>query len=203
MSNKRRQIADSNPKTLVPNLIHSTSATSISSDSIRPPPNNSPLSPIPIELRPTKSIIIGGGQPIVIPGQINITNDPKIRQQNITAAAASSVVTPSVVKSHSTSELKTQASGFIASMFSKNEVQEALPMPRVNSSLIAEQKVISVEEFCPDGGMLDKGFLEDVVPGNNNPNANLETLDSDRFVPIILVNLCKIQTKKMYSFLQF
>lgn len=32
-------------------------------------------------LRPTKSIIVGGGKPIIIPGQINITNDPKYRSQ--------------------------------------------------------------------------------------------------------------------------
>lgn len=167
--NKRRQVADSNPKALAPSILsHSASSSSISSRTSV----NSTLSPTP-ELRPTKSIIIGGGQPIVIPGQINITNDPKLRQQHTIAAVPT---TSSAPRSQSAGELKSQTTGFIASLFSsKNEVQEALP---VSSHKIVEQQVVSVEEFCPDGGTLDKGFLDDLP--NYGGAGTFQIDDSDR-----------------------
>lgn len=60
--NKRREVADSksNTKVIQCNPRPSTTAT------------GGQISSIP-ELRPTKSIIVGGGQPIVIPGQTNFT----------------------------------------------------------------------------------------------------------------------------------
>lgn len=66
--NKRRQVADSKSNTSF----------------IQAPPQPSQPGGVAMpgfipELRPTKSIIVGGGQPIVIPGQMNITNDPKLR----------------------------------------------------------------------------------------------------------------------------
>lgn len=79
--NKRRQVADSksNTKVVQCNPLPSTSATGGQHSSIP-------------ELRPTKSIIVGGGQPIVIPGQTNITNDPKFRQ-SLSAASSSKPMT--------------------------------------------------------------------------------------------------------------
>lgn len=166
--NRRRQVADSNPKNLAPTILsHSTSASSIASSTS----SNAGTA----ELRPTKSIIIGGGQPIVIPGQLNITNDPKMRKQMSAAATpsiANVVDSPTIVPKAST--------GFIASLFSKNDVQNAIPLPQqMNRMSIVEQAVISVEEFCPDGGSLDKGFLEDTPSHQSSNPANYDQ-DSDR-----------------------
>lgn len=149
LSNKRRQVADSNPKA----LSHSPSNTSINSNS-----------GIQSEFRPTKSIIVGGGQPIVIPGQLNITNDPKFRaQQNL----------PSLPNKNSNSS----SSGLISNLLGRIDIKEAIP-DTINYS-VAESKVVSVEEFCPDGGGgLDRSFLDD-LPSTTNSHQNMEVIDSD------------------------
>lgn len=83
LMNKRRQVADakSNTRVVQCNPMPSTSVSGGQHSSIP-------------ELRPTKSIIVGGGQPIVIPGQVNVTNDPKLRQSLAATATASSVKQP-------------------------------------------------------------------------------------------------------------
>lgn len=76
--NKRRELADSKSNTKVVQ-VHPQPATTVTMVG--------PQVTMP-EWRPTKSIIVGGGQPIVIPGQVNITNDPKLRQATAAAAMA-------------------------------------------------------------------------------------------------------------------
>lgn len=172
--NRRRQVADSNPKNLASTILsHSASASSIGSSTSSTTANGTG------ELRPTKSIIIGGGQPIVIPGQLNITNDPKMRKQ--ISAAAVMAATPSIrTVADSPTVVPKASTGFIASLFSKNDVQNAIPVPQQSIRMpITEQEVISVEEFCPDGGTLDKGFLED-TPSHQSSNAGNIDQDSDR-----------------------
>lgn len=90
--NKRRQIADANPK----NLNH-FSGNSASSTSTHPAPN--PLAATPAEYRPTKSIIIGAGQPIVIPGQKNITNDVHANNQTIAVGSGATAAALSAAQS--------------------------------------------------------------------------------------------------------
>lgn len=79
--NKRRQVADSKSNTKVVQCTPMPLASG----------SGGQRSSIP-ELRPTKSIIVGGGQPIVIPGQLNVTNDPKMRQSLAAATAANKPV---------------------------------------------------------------------------------------------------------------
>lgn len=90
------------------------------------------------EFRPTKSIIIGGGQPIVIPGQ---SGKPQVSATDKSAP---------------------QRSGIMSNIFGKGEIQEALPATTSIPRAIVEQSIVSVEEFCPDNNVLDKGFLEDL-----------------------------------------
>lgn len=147
LSNRRRQIADSNPKTLVPQMVHSASASSIQSNATATVP----------EYRPMKSIIVGGGQPIVVPGQNTaLPNNNRL-------------------KSSLSSDGVSSAGGFIASIFNKIEVSDAMP---VHGNSIVEAKVASVEEFCPDGGVLDKSFLDD-VPGQSNSQLVKNDVDAD------------------------
>ncbi|KAJ6646773.1 Rab-like protein 6 [Pseudolycoriella hygida] len=145
LSNRRRQIADSNPKTLVPQMAHSASTSSIQSNATVP------------EYRPMKSIIVGGGQPIVIPGQTNALTNNRLKS----SLSADGVST---------------ASGFIASIFNKIEVSDALPL---HGSHIPEAKVASVEEFCPDGGVLDKSFLDDLPGQSSSQLVKNEEIDSE------------------------
>lgn len=127
-------------------MTHSASTSSIQSNSTAP------------EFRPMKSIIIGGGQPIVVPGQTTTTNNTRL-------------------KSSLSSDGVSSATGFIASIFNKIDVNDALP---VHGNNIVEAKVASVEEFCPDGGVLDKSFLDDLPSQSNSQLVKNDDVDSDR-----------------------
>lgn len=151
--NKRRQIADSNPK----NTTHFSGNSLSSSSSITQwsPEKSSPFD----GQRATKSIIIGAGQPIVVPGQrpINVATDiststgGQIKQNTMGVLAAASVVSP-------------------------NNIPTQIPSSKSDSN------VTSVEEFCPDGGTLDKNFLDEVPSSttSNQLSAHLDnSYDSD------------------------
>lgn len=153
---KRRQLADANPK----NTTH-FSGNSMGSSNLSP--TNGSIATTSGDFRPTKSIVIGAGQPIIVPGQRNITNE-------IVAPVRSSSV---VVKSDAASEASTNTNG-IAKDLSR------LTINSVSSgcSGTVDHKVISVEEFCPDGETLDKSFLED-VPNSASAMRSMDSLDSD------------------------
>lgn len=103
------------------------------------------------DLRTTKSIIIGAGQPIVVPVPPNkLTNEPKLNavKSNLSVCANSTL---SQVSSQTITSVRPTLQG---------EVSPSRPTPN-------DTKVISVEEFCPDGGTLDKGFLDDLPNVSN------------------------------------
>lgn len=149
--NKRRQVADSNPK----NFTHfSGNATGWSET------NPSPINPNKTApTAPTKSIIIGAGQPIIVPNQRNINADSNavISSDSKPAAIASDI--SATVKAHSVhakSSVRGESSG----------------------------KVTSVEEFCPDDETFDKSFLDELpststVAGTSHPRRVSYDSDSD------------------------
>lgn len=128
--NKRRQIADSNPK----NFTHFSGNATGSSDTNSSPTNANNSTPS----APTKSIIIGAGQPIIVPNQRNINADLN------------------AIKS-SDSKQATIASDISAAV-------KAQTIHVTKSSVRSEHsnKVTSVEEFCPDDETLDKSFLDEL-----------------------------------------
>lgn len=134
-------------------MVHSASTSSIQS--------NATTAAMPNEFRPMKSIIVGGGQPIIVPGSNNTSNNATRLKSSLSSDGGSGV---------------SSASGFIASIFNKIEVNDALPLHGNN---IVEAKVASVEEFCPDGG-LDKSFLDDLPSQSNSQLAKTDDVDSDR-----------------------
>lgn len=166
--NRRRQVADSNPKTLAPSILaHSASGSSIGS----------------ADFRPTKSIIVGGGQPIVIPGQHNITNDVRATRKPLAAEQIPSSIAAAQPEPSAIPVVAKATQGFIASLFGKSDVQEAAVAPptSVTRMTINEQRIVSVEEFCPDGEVLDKGFLlDDDHQGGGGAAAGQIDADSDR-----------------------
>lgn len=149
--NKRRQIADANPK----NLTHfSNNSMSSSAANITQSPINS--SAINADFRPIKSIIIGAGQPIPIPGQrTSLINDTKSNPLKSNA---------NVSMSKAEATIRTSLS------------IEPLPVRQLPN--IDTNNVTSVEEFCPDGGTLDKGFLDD-FPTITNADARKIDLNYD------------------------
>lgn len=114
------------------------------------------------ELRATKSIIIGAGQPIVVPGQRPVEN----RQSNANPLkTASNIMLPKCVSN--------EANGTIVR---PSIEQTALP---IRTTINDSGKVTSVEEFCPDGGALDKGFLDDLPSVSNADGRNQTDLNYD------------------------
>uniref|UniRef100_A0A182MYQ2 Uncharacterized protein n=1 Tax=Anopheles dirus TaxID=7168 RepID=A0A182MYQ2_9DIPT len=108
----------------------------------------------PSEIRPTKSIILGGGHPIIVPD----------RNSHLAVASTTAV---------NTTKLNPQR----------------LPEQPVRSSTMTSLssdmgfgKIDNVDEFCPDGGVLDKSFLEDThdsCSARQQTTAFASTVDSD------------------------
>lgn len=95
-------------------------------------------------------IVIGGGKPIPFTGAVNL----QVNQQNASGISKS--------QSHN--------SGLTSKMGDGN-------LPDVKKVEI--NPIASVEEFCPDGGQLDRSFLDDVQ--QSSPKTNLDDVnDSDR-----------------------
>lgn len=181
--NKRRQIADSNPKNLTHfsgNSMSSSglgvggSAGGVGAAAAGGGINRSPINSNP-ELR-AKSIIIGAGQPIIVPGQqIN----PTMANQTKSNANTQSTIL---------SKVNSDAIASVRSSLHQNEHLQSVLQPTaaaapIMMTTISDNKV-TVEEFCPDGGGgLDKGFLDD-LPGFSTNTADVrpqldENGDSD------------------------
>lgn len=161
--NKRRQIADSNPK----NLTHfSGNSMGSSGLGVAGGPaaggaaaagiNRSPINSNP-ELRSTKSIIIGAGQPIIVPGQPMNPTMVNQTKPNVNAHIQSTML----------SKVNSDA---IASVRSSLQSEHVHGASTPATAAMSDNKV-TVEEFCPDGGALDKGFLDDLPGGSTNAAA--------------------------------
>ncbi|XP_017775665.1 PREDICTED: rab-like protein 6 [Nicrophorus vespilloides] len=98
------------------------------------------------------SIIIGAGKPIPF-------GNNGIMQKNSS--------------SQSSGKTSSQSSGFV-SKFGVREDGVAPDLRRLEISPIT-----SVEEFCPDGGQLDRSFLDDVQSYANTANNEVDESDSD------------------------
>lgn len=98
----------------------------------------------------SKSIIIGAGQPHRIPGQRNITID----NVNTSITNSNNQVNTNTTAAHAGSAQSTVTT-------TANSVNDI-------TNLINNDKVTSVEEFCPDGGTLDKSFLDDFSPASTS-----------------------------------
>lgn len=152
-------MADANPK----NLTH-FSGNSIGSSNISQA--NSPIASTSGDFRPTKSIIIGAGQPIVVPGQRNITNE-------LNDSARAPTVVVGKPEATTPSEPSTNTNGI-----AKDLSRLTLNVGSNAGVTMGDQKIVSVEEFCPDEETLDKSFLED-VPNAASALRSMESLDSD------------------------
>ncbi|XP_050080379.1 rab-like protein 6 [Anopheles maculipalpis] len=117
--------------------------------------STTPASPTdPSVIRPTKSIILGGGHPIIVPD----------RNSHLAVASTTAVNTAKLNPQQRHQE-QTARSATMATL----------------SSDIGFGKIDNVDEFCPDGGVLDKSFLEDTVDaGAGRQSSNFSpTVESD------------------------
>ncbi|ETN65412.1 hypothetical protein AND_002828 [Anopheles darlingi] len=87
-------------------------------------------------IRPTKSIILGGGHPIIVPD----------RNSHLAVSSTTTV---------NTTKLSNP----------QKQLQEKAPPRSATMTTLASDigfgKIDNVDEFCPDGGVLDKSFLDD------------------------------------------
>lgn len=151
---KRREIADLNANIPPPQIpIHASS----SSHQI----TNSSAQQDAMKRSQSGPIVIGAGKPI----PYNPING--------------SLVKKPVSVDSSASKSSSQSSGFISKFGQKDKGEgsdEALP----NLKRLEISPITSVEEFCPDGGQLDRTFLDDV---QSSPHTNTNDLvESDRYV---------------------
>lgn len=132
-----------------------------SANTITPSPiNSNQLHP---ELR-AKSIIIGAGQPIPVPGQrpLLVVGDNK---QNVLNQVK---INANIMQSKSINNE--------AMPVSANPMPNSAPAEQQSArSTTGDSNVTSVEEFCPDGGALDRGFLDDLPSSANT----IETRQSE------------------------
>lgn len=132
--NKRRQVADSNPK----NFTHFSGPAMSSSTA-----NHSPISANTLNGAGTsKSIIIGAGQPIVVPNQRIVAADQP--DMALHADAKQMVKVGSSKPTAWTQPMHTRSSA----------------------------KVTSLEEFCPEEETLDKSFLDESPAALNHAAAS-------------------------------
>lgn len=183
LSQRRRQIADANPKS----LSHSGSTTSVSS-AASASASAATFDPHRIPSGP-KSIVVGGGKPIVVPGQLNVTNavgDQRQQRAGVASNAHHSVSTAQAAQQQPAASSSMQSTvGFMSSLMGGSAATDAARIDigqlRMNAKPTTTTAVIDVDEFCPDGGNgLDRGFLDDdVTAGLANVNATANESDSD------------------------
>ncbi|XP_050090317.1 rab-like protein 6 [Anopheles aquasalis] len=99
-------------------------------------------------IRPTKSIILGGGHPIIVPD----------RNSHLAVASTTTV---------NTTKLSNP----------QKQLQEKAPPRSATMATLASDigfgKIDNVDEFCPDGGVLDKSFLDDTgADGVGSPSGS-------------------------------
>lgn len=151
LTKKRREIADSNAN-IPPQM---QIPISISAQNI-----NSSQLPNDMKRSQSASIIIGAGKPI----PFNPANG--------------SVLKKPVLSNTKTSKSSSQSSGFI-SKFGVKEKLDVVDGDYPDLKRLDISPITSVEEFCPDGGQIDRSFLDDV---NFSPqNNHVEFDESDRY----------------------
>uniref|UniRef100_A0A182MKJ9 EML-like second beta-propeller domain-containing protein n=1 Tax=Anopheles culicifacies TaxID=139723 RepID=A0A182MKJ9_9DIPT len=118
----------------------------------------------PSVIRPTKSIILGGGHPIIVPD----------RNSHLAVASTTAV---------NTTKLNPQRQ--------QEQPARSATMATLSSDM-GFGKIDNVDEFCPDGGVLDKSFLEDTVDVGTgrqtstfSPTAESDEDEDDRHNPLV------------------
>lgn len=148
---RRREIADLNAN-IPPQLPIHTSSSSHQLNSQQTPQDI-------VKRSQSGPIVIGAGKPI----PFNSVNGAMLKKPVSSGSQAS--------KSSS------QSSGFISKFGVKEKVDttdDSLPDLR----RLEVSPITSVEEFCPDGGQLDRTFLDDV---QSSPHSNVnDAIESDR-----------------------
>lgn len=157
-------------------------------------PSSAPSTPLDQMPRPTKSIILGGGHPIIVPD----------KNSHLAVASTSAVNTAKIsspVGNKLTVSPAKQSPSIEAVRIPKSATIGSIPVEGSSSGFVATgnagtllgspgSKISNVDEFCPDGGVLDKSFLDDAMDGptavqDHNPVQETDSEDESHHNPLV------------------
>lgn len=146
------------------------------------------------EMRHSQStpIFIGAGHPIPASGIKNtstldidkLSQAPKLLNSSTLSDTKINTSFSSDSAFNKTNDKNEQS--FMSKIFGNKQLQTKDNNNDVRGTDVAKlasnlNSIVSVDEFCPDGGQLDKSFLEDIVEKNDSvEKSTYEALDSDR-----------------------
>ncbi|XP_053685363.1 rab-like protein 6 [Sabethes cyaneus] len=151
-----------------------------------------PSTPLDGMPRPTKSIILGGGHPIIVPD----------RNSHLAVASTTTVntakLTTTSVSSTRASPARSSPAGVDALRIPRSATLGSIPADSANSAGgfvaagggFSTGKICNVDEFCPDGGVLDKSFLDDTsdaaaIGGLPEPVAESDSDEDGHHNPLV------------------
>ncbi|XP_065086957.1 rab-like protein 6 isoform X2 [Ochlerotatus camptorhynchus] len=159
----------------------------------KPQPVSAPSTPLEQMPRPTKSIILGGGHPIIVPDKnshLAVASTSTVNTAKLASPGGKKLATPLAHKSQSVEALR----------IPKSATMGSIPVEGSSSGFVATGgggalgspggKISNVDEFCPDGGVLDKSFLDDAIDGpvgmpESNPVQDTDSEDDSHHNPLV------------------
>ncbi|XP_058461938.1 rab-like protein 6 isoform X2 [Malaya genurostris] len=165
------------------NLINRKKASELSS--VYSQSTSLPSTPLEVIPRPSKSIILGGGHPIIVPDKnshLAVASTSTVNTAKLPSPAAKmSTNIPTGVKA-----LRIPKSATMGSMPTGSTGGSGFVVPGASATSVECgspcAKISNVDEFCPDGGVLDKSFLEDAIDagtGTTEVETNIESESDD------------------------
>lgn len=155
-------------------------------------PASAPSTPLEQIPRPTKSIILGGGHPIIVPDKnshLAVASTSTVNTAKLSLPAANKATSSPTKNSQSVEALR----------IPKSATMGSIPVEGSGSGFVATGgalsspggKISNVDEFCPDGGVLDKSFLDDALDGPTvasqepNPLQESDSEDENHHNPLV------------------
>lgn len=143
--------------------------------------------------RPTKSIILGGGHPIIVPDKnshLAVASTSTVNTAKLASPGGKKLASTLVPTSPSVDALRIPKSATMGSI--PVEVSSSGFVATGGGSLLGSPggKISDVDEFCPDGGVLDKSFLDDAVDApvgmqESNPGQESDSEDDSHHNPLV------------------
>ncbi|XP_055530323.1 rab-like protein 6 [Wyeomyia smithii] len=145
-----------------------------------PQASSVPSTPVEAFPRPTKSIILGGGHPIIVPDRnshLAVASTTVVNTAKVTTVASTASASPA----------RSSPAGVDALRIPRSATLGSIPADSANNASgfvaagggFASGKICNVDEFCPDGGVLDKSFLDDTTDVNTTGGLLEPAMDSD------------------------
>ncbi|XP_058832379.1 rab-like protein 6 [Topomyia yanbarensis] len=151
-----------------------------------------PSTPLEALPRPTKSIILGGGHPIIVPDKNSHLAVASTSTVNTAKLASPAAKLAPLNASQGVDALRIPKSATMGSISTESDSGSGFVAPGgiVAVSGSPGGKISNVDEFCPDGGVLDKSFLEDAVDAiagatEGALNVESESDDESRHNPLV------------------